>query len=187
MRIRPTAEAGQVLVQIDRKDEALLDQAAAPNRVAAAQVSLKRILVPVDFSLCTREALDFAVFLARQFGAGLTLLNVITPYYAVDPYGMNPPNDCEPDLAFGAQKQLDDLASQALPPEIPAQTLVRRGRPANEIIEAAKELEAGLIVIPTHGRTGLKHVVFGSTVEYVVRHALCPVLTLRAKGPKPEE
>lgn len=187
MRIKPTTEAGQVLVQLDRKDEALLDQAAALHRGPAAAVSLKRILVPVDFSPCSREALDFAVLLARRFGASLIVLNVITPYYAVDPYGMNPPGDFEPDLVSCAGKQLSQLVSQTLPPEVPTQTLVRRGRPANEIIEAAKELDADLIVIPTHGHTGLKHVVFGSTAEYVVRHAMCPVLTLRAKGQKPEE
>jgi nucleotide-binding universal stress UspA family protein len=187
MRIKPTAEAGQVLVQLDRKDDALLEQAAALCRGPAAAVRLKTILVPVDFSHCTREALDFAVLLARQFGASLAVLNVITPYYAVDPYGMNPPGDFEPDLLSCADKQLHHLVRSTLPPEVPAQTLVRRGRPANEIIEAAKELDADLIVIPTHGHTGLKHVVFGSTAEYVVRHAVCPVLTLRAKGQKPEE
>jgi|ERR1017187_9444 nucleotide-binding universal stress UspA family protein len=187
MRIKPTAEAGQVLVELDRKDEALLDQAAALYRGPAGEVRLKRILVPVDFSHCTREALDFAAVLARQFGASLAVLNVITPYYAVDPYGMNPPGDFEPDLVSCAEKQLQHLVSQALPPEVSSQTLVRRGRPANEIIEAAKELDADLIVLPTHGHTGLKHVVFGSTAEYVVRHALCPVLTVRAKGQKPEE
>ncbi len=187
MRIKPTAEAGQVLVQLDRKDEVLLEQAAALHRRQATVVSLKRILVPVDFSSCSKEALDFAALLARQFGASLTVLNVVTPYYAVDPYGMNPPGDFEPDLVSCANKQLDHLVGQALPPEVAAQTLVRRGRPANEIIEAAKDLDADLIVIPTHGHTGLQHVVFGSTAEYVVRHAMCPVLTLRAKGQKPEE
>lgn len=187
MRIKPASEAGQVLVQLDRKDEALLDQATALSRGGASLVSLKRILVPVDFSHCSKEALEFAAPFARQFGASLTVLNVITPYYAVDPYGMNPPGDFEPDLAICAQQQLDRLVSETLPPDVPAQTLVRRGRPANEIIEAAKELDADLIVIPTHGHTGLKHVVFGSTAEYVVRHAPCPVLTLRAKGHQLEE
>ena len=125
MRIKPTAEAGQVLVQLDRKDDALLEQAAALSRGPAAAVRLKTILVPVDFSHCTREALDFAVLLARQFGASLAVLNVITPYYAVDPYGMNPPGDFEPDLLSCADKQLHHLVRSTLPPEVPAQTLVR--------------------------------------------------------------
>jgi nucleotide-binding universal stress UspA family protein len=187
MKIKPTTEAGQVLVRLGRKDEALLEQAASLSSLPAPLVSLKRILVPVDFSDRSKEALDFAVPFARQFEASLAVLHVVVPYCAVDPYGMNPADCYEPDLTDSAKKQLDRLVSGAVPLEVPSQTLVRQGRPANEIIQAAKELDADLIIIPTHGYTGLKHVVFGSTAEYVVRHATCPVLTLRAKGQKPEE
>ena len=69
MKIKPTTKAGQVLVQLDRKDEGLLDQAAAFRPGPASPVSLKKILVPVDFSHCSKEALDFAVPFARQFGS----------------------------------------------------------------------------------------------------------------------
>jgi len=187
MSIGPTEETGPAPGQLAREGESSPDPAAVPICGPARAARLKKILVPVDFAHRTTEALDLAALLARQFGASLTVLHVITPHYAVDPYGVNPPGDLEPDLVSCAAKQLQQLVSRALPPEVPAQTLVRRGRPANEIIEAAKELDADLIVIPTHGHTGLKHVVFGSTADYVVRHAFCPVLTLRAKGQKPEE
>jgi nucleotide-binding universal stress UspA family protein len=181
MRIKPMAEAGQVFVQMDRKDEALLDQAAALNRAPGCLLSLKRILVPVDFSYSSKQALDFAVPFARQFGASLIVLHVVVPFCPIDPYGVSLTEYFEPDLVQHAQKQLDYLVREAVPPELPSQNLMRQGRPANEIIQAAKDQEADLIIIPTHGRTGLQHVVFGSTAEYVVRHATCPVLTLRAK------
>jgi nucleotide-binding universal stress UspA family protein len=187
MKIKSTTKAGQVLVQLGRKDEALLDQAAALNRAPGGLLNLKRILVPVDFSCCSREALDFAASFARLFGASLTVLHVVVPYCPTDPYGVNLPQYFEPDLMNQAQKQLGLLVREAVPPEVLSQNLARQGRPANEIIQAAKEMDADLIIISTHGRTGLKHVVFGSTAEYVVRHATCPVLTLRAKEHKPEE
>jgi nucleotide-binding universal stress UspA family protein len=90
---------------------------------------------------------------------------------------------------YQAQKQLDYLVGEVVPSVALSQTLVRQShdRPANEIIQAANELDADLIIISTHGRTGLKRFVFGSTAEYVVRRASCPVLTLRTREPKQEE
>jgi len=188
MKIKPTTEAGQVLVQLDRKDEALLDQATTLNRASGGLLNLKKILVPVDFSHSSREALDYAVSFARQFDASLIVLHVIVPRCPVDPYGVNLPAYFETDLMYQANKQLDHLVGEAVPPGVESQrvALQGQGRPAHEIIQAAKELDADLIIIPTHGYTGLKHVVFGSTAEYVVRHAACPVLTLRAKEYSPK-
>jgi universal stress protein A len=187
MRIKPTTEAGQVLVELDRKDEALLDQANALNCPPASAISLKRILVPVDFSHCSKEALAFAVSFARQFGANLAIIHVVYPSYTGDPCAIGAPGYIEPDLTYHAEKQLEYLAGETVPREMPWRGLVRTGRPAQVIIEAAKELEADLIIISSHGTTGLKRVVFGSTTEYVVRHAKCAVLTVRATENIPEE
>jgi nucleotide-binding universal stress UspA family protein len=77
------------------------------------------------------------------------------------------------------EKQLSALARDEVPDEISLETLVRSGSPAVEIIDVAKRLPADLIVISTHGRTGLKHVFLGSVAEHVVRHAPCPALVVR--------
>jgi nucleotide-binding universal stress UspA family protein len=187
MKIQPPTETGRLVAELEQKDEASLDQAAVLNRAPGGLPSLKRILVPVDFSHCSKEALKFAAPFARQFGAGLTVLHVVAPFYPIDPYGVNLPDYFGPDLMSQAEKLLDCLVREAVPPEVASQNLTRHGQPAHEIIQASRELGADLIIIPTHGHTGLKHVVFGSTAEYVVRHATCPVLTLRVKASQRNE
>jgi universal stress protein A len=82
-------------------------------------------------------------------------------------------------VSKSAETELRTLASREIPAEINGDTLVRHGLPGEEIVETARELPADLIVISTHGRTGLAHVVIGSVAEQVVRHAPCPVLVLR--------
>jgi len=86
-----------------------------------------------------------------------------------------------------AQAHLQELANQLLPPGLAEKLVVRVGVPYHEIVEAAGELQADLIVITTHGHTGLKHVLLGSTAEWVVRHAPCPVLTVRRRDSSREQ
>jgi len=81
----------------------------------------------------------------------------------------------------GGAKGLAQLAAEALRNEVPADTLVRIGSPALEIVETARNIPADLIVISTHGRTGLKHVFLGSVAEHVVQRAPCPVLVVRER------
>jgi nucleotide-binding universal stress UspA family protein len=85
----------------------------------------------------------------------------------------------EAEMRASGDKQLAALAADEVRGEVPADTLIRSGSPAAEIIAVAQTLPADLIVISTHGRTGLKHVVVGSVTEHVVRHAPCPVLVVR--------
>ena len=84
-------------------------------------------------------------------------------------------------LNKGATERLARLAQEQVPAQFRANTLVRVGKPYHEITSAARELNIDLIVISTHGYTGLKHVVLGSTAERVIRHAPCPVLTVRER------
>lgn len=178
MKVRPTAHAAAVLVESGRNDDALLGRAeTAPN--IGSLLKLKKILVPVDFSECSKKALTYAIPYAKQFGAQLIILHVIAPYYAVDPYGLSQIERVEAELEQEGKKQLTALVQQNIPSQIDGEIVLRHGQAAPEIVVAAKELNADLIVISTHGRTGLKHVMFGSTAESVVRQAPCPVLTVR--------
>jgi len=78
-----------------------------------------------------------------------------------------------------ARQELDKLAKEEIPDSVPVKTIIKTGKPFLEIIENAGELDVDLIIIATHGRTGVEHILFGSTAEKVVRKAPCPVLTLR--------
>ncbi|MGO8676223.1 MAG: universal stress protein [Limisphaerales bacterium] len=162
-------------MKLDRTDDALLNQPETPL------VSLQRILVPIDFSACSMQALQWAVPFARHFGATLELVHVVTPSYAIDPCGLNEYAQAESWETEDAKARLEELAGSA-GPDLPVESHVRRGRPASEIVGAARDLKADLIVISTHGYCGLERVFLGSTAENVVRHADCPVLTIRAKA-----
>jgi universal stress protein A len=180
MKIKPTATAGQVVVQIGWEDDHLLEQGA--RQAARAPFRLKRILVPIDFSPCARQALQFAVPFARQFEAKIVLVNVVEPLVLPENLMLAVPElpEVGTTLVTAAQQRLDLLAEKELPAQHRLPSLVRVGRPYNEIISVANEEDIDLIIISTHGYTGLKHVLLGSTAERVVRHAPCPVLTVRS-------
>jgi nucleotide-binding universal stress UspA family protein len=173
MKIKPTLNRTRVLLDVGREDELLLAKAAAP------QFKLRTILVPVDFSECSKKALTYALPLAKQFGATITVLHVVPPYYAADPYGLTQYERIEAELRAVGQKKLTTLVQEYVSDDVQSSIVVTNGRAATEIVEVARKQDADLIVISTHGYTGLKHVVFGSTAEHVVRHATCPVLTVR--------
>ncbi len=179
MKIKPTSKAGQVVVQLDRLDDHLLDESV--KQAAAAPFRLKRILVPIDFSACSRRALSYALRFAGQFGAQLLLVHVVEPMVVPENMLLAVPElpEAGGGLVNDAQQRLDQLARKEIPAEIKVQTTVRVGRPYHEIIETAQAEDVDLITIATHGYTGLKHVFLGSTAERVVRHASCPVLTVR--------
>lgn len=156
----------------------------ATNAVAGATaIELKRILVPVDFSDPSEQAIRYAMRLAKHFGADITLLYVLEESAAVAPLPNMPVGSSySEEEAAEAEKRLHCLA-QIIAPGAPkrAPTQIRRGIAAQEIVDAAKTLESDLIVIATHGYTGWKHFCIGSTAESVVRTAPCPVLVVREK------
>jgi universal stress protein A len=143
---------------------------------------VKSILVPLDFSPSSKKALDYAVAFARQFKSKLTLLHVVEPVATPDfaasfPLGME--NDR---LMAAARNELESVVMAArIPPGTVEKALVRFGRSFHEIAEAARTRKVDLIIIATHGYTGLKHALLGSTTERVVRHAPCPVLVVRQR------
>ena len=180
MKIKPAKESGNVLVELSPSDSERLSQAGKTVNGSPSPFKLARILVPVDFSDCSKKALQYAVPFARQFGAAITLLHVVQVYYpSGSEFGMVDVPLLETDLRKGAETQLATLAEQEIRKQVPNQCEVRVGPAVPEIIAAARALESDLIILSTHGRTGLKHVFLGSVAENVVRLAPCPVLVVR--------
>jgi universal stress protein A len=171
MKIKPATPSGGVIVELTRGETAL--PASPPLRI-------KRILVPVDFSGCSRKAVKYAVALARQFDAEILLLFVVQVNYLAggEMGGVDFPL-FEQEMREAGRRKLELLIADDIGGLAPVSASVRAGQPVGEIVAAAKDLDADVIVIATHGHTGLKHVLLGSTAENVVRHAPCPVLVVR--------
>ncbi len=144
-------------------------------------LKIKTILVPIDFSETSKKALIYAARMAEQFGSRIILLNVVEPIATPD-FAYNPLLLETDKVKSAAKRRLESISRDALlMPKMVERVLVRFGSPFAEITSAARTLKADLIILTTHGYTGLKHVFMGSTAERVVRHAPCPVLTVREK------
>ena len=145
---------------------------------------IKTILFPTDFSQGARAAMDHAVSLARDYNAKLVLLYVIQDISIAEWYipSSLSVTDLVEDMQKSAWKEMDKWGAEASTKVKEVEKMVERGVPFVEIIKTAKEKGADLIVIGTHGRTGIDHMLFGSTAEKVVRKAPCPVLTVRIAG-----
>ena len=143
--------------------------------------SFQKILVATDFSDCSVEACAYALSLARKFDASLHVLHVINE--PVDLRGFYVPHisfeQLEKEIADGAASMLATFCKDNLQEFSNYTTAVATGVPYEEITRIAQEQDTSLIVIGTHGRSGLDHLIFGSTAERVVRSAPCPVLTIR--------
>lgn len=174
MKVKPT-KSGNVVVELQRKDDPLLAKAEQSSELG----QIRRLLVPVDFSAGSRKAVVYASAFARQFSAQITFLHVIQVNYAYGEFGAIDFTALEREMRASAQKELQHLLTTAREAGLNAEILVREGSPAKVIAEVASELSSDLILISTHGYTGLKHVLMGSIAEHVVRYAPCPVLVVR--------
>jgi nucleotide-binding universal stress UspA family protein len=152
-------------------------------------MEIRTILLPTDFSECGNYALSHAAAMARKFGASIICLNVIEPIVPTVGYsGMTEPlpiADIAEQLEDSAERELPKIAECEEFAGLNVEELVVHGEAASEIVRVAREREVDLIVIASHGRTGLGRIIFGSTAESVVRHASCPVLVV--KPPQEEE
>ncbi len=145
-------------------------------------IDLHSILVPTDFSKSSENALRYAVAFAEKFGAQLYLLHVVQDLTWFIPEAiLVAPAAIPPTEQFhtAALTALDRVIKGLNLPGIKTQAEVRQGIPFQGIIEFAREKNVDLIVMGTHGHTGLAHVFLGSTAEKVVRKGPCPVLTVR--------
>ena len=146
-------------------------------------MEIRSILVPTDFSECAGHALAPAAALARLMKARLICLHVVEP--VVPTVGFTPV--AEPLPVADISEHLEDSATRELPKiarqeecvGLEVEDVITHGEAASEIVRVAKERGADLIVISSHGRTGLGRILFGSTAESVVRHAPCPVLVVK--------
>lgn len=164
--------------------EQVVREAACPVMTIREKASapgpahLKKILVPVDFSEHAREALRYARHIASQYHSELTILHVIErtihPAFYIA--------DFAPELKKKTTDALDALVGETELPGVPQKVLVREGSAARDIVEIAAEENIDLIIIATHGLSGIRHFLLGSVTEKVVRSAPCPVFTVKVHG-----
>jgi universal stress protein A len=141
---------------------------------------VQRILVPVDFSETSKQALEYAYFIANRFDAKLDVLHVWRPSeYAGDQMVVLTRSEPELTLSTFLRNHADQQLSAFLQGVPHSKQLLESGEPAQVIAKVAGEGGYDLVIMGTHGRTGLSHMMMGSVAEKVVRMAPCPVLTYR--------
>ena len=157
-----------------------------PKRAAIGPPSFEihSILVPIDFSIHSKNALKYAVPMARQFGATIHLVYVVEPtvYPADLGFGQVVLPGVEDELREKGGEELQSLIRKEIGKTARSSWSVRTGNPHQEILREAEERKVDLIVVATHGHSGVEHMLFGSTADRIVRHATCPVLTVRPQS-----
>ncbi|HEX8438477.1 universal stress protein [Archangium sp.] len=147
--------------------------------------NIQRILVPVDFSETSKRALDYAYLFANRFDAKLDVLHVWRPSeYAGDEMVVMTRSEPELTLSTYLRNHADQQLSAFLEGVPHSQQMLESGEPALVIAKVAAEGKYDLVIMGTHGRTGLSHMMVGSVAEKVVRLAPCPVLTYRTPAEK---
>lgn len=146
-------------------------------------MEIRSILLPTDFSECANYALSYAASFARSANASIICVHVIEPVVPTVGYtGMAEPlpiADISDQLEGSAERELPKIAEAEECAGLNVEEVIAHGDAASEIVRVARERGVDLIVIASHGRTGLGRMLFGSTAESVVRHAPCPVLVVK--------
>jgi universal stress protein A len=152
-----------------------------PDFREASSFAPQSILVPLDFSPLSETALQRACEIAEQFGSKLTLLHAVEPIVSPAEYTVVPLEmaDVNVQLLGEHKTRLTAIQDRLLEDGLDCQVEVKLGKPWQVITDEAKNIMCDLIVIATHGRTGAKHFLMGSTAERVVQHAPCSVLVVR--------
>ena len=154
---------------------------------SSSELQLKRILVPTDFSESSERALKYAVRLGAPYKAEVVLLHV---FHLKEYLGLlSQREDIDSAIAnqvldaskSGAMEKLEDLVRRVDGKDVVVLPILLIGVPFEEIVRYGGEHQADLIVMPTHGRTGLAHFLLGSTTERVISHSACPVLVIRTR------
>ena len=146
---------------------------------------INKIVCPTDFSEPSYEALKTGVEMADHFSSELILVHVVTPIPFIpihdDPSSFNLPL-YEKEMEASAQKSLNEVFKEKIPSSVNGRTMVMQGDPATQIVRLADNEHAEMIIIATHGLTGLRKFMFGSVTEKVIRFANCPVLSIRVSA-----
>jgi len=159
-------------------------QAAKPSALR-----IRRILVPLDFSGESRQALKYAIALAEKFNARIALAHVVAPLpVPIMPTALGMGVAYVPMPIRGQRKHavtaLHERGETLIPRALDERSIVTTGHAASQIIAIAEQIDADVIVLTTHGHSGVTRFLMGSTAEQVVRHARCPVMTVRRTPPK---
>jgi nucleotide-binding universal stress UspA family protein len=158
-----------------------------PSVDSSGELQLKRILVPTDFSESSERALKYAVRLGRPYKAEVVVLHVfhLKEYLGLlsqrEDIDSATANQVLEASKVGAIEKLEGLVRRVGEKEVAVLPTLLVGVPFEEIVRYAAEHQADLIVMPTHGRTGLAHFLLGSTTERVISHSVCPVLVIRTR------
>jgi universal stress protein A len=144
-------------------------------------IRIQRILVPIDFSEHSKNALKYAIPFAQQFKASIDVIYIVEPavYPADFSFGQIGFPNMEDELRVRGSSELENLIRTEISGRVTSRKVVRTGKPFYEINQYASEENIDLIIIATHGHSGMEHILFGSTAEKVVRKAPCPVLVVR--------
>ena len=160
-------------------DKAGRKTATAPaSAMSPLQFHIGKILVPVDFSEHSRKALRYALAFANQFDAEVTLVHIVEQMVYPGDW-MYPPLAVTDFASEKREQMIERLRSLDAGSGVRTNHVVRLGRAWQEVVEIARESQTDMIILATHGYTGLKHVLLGSVAEKIVRHAPCPVLSVR--------
>jgi nucleotide-binding universal stress UspA family protein len=174
---------GRAEIRDEKPSPAMQAPAPSPRRDRLAATGIKRILVPVDFSTAGKPALRYAKSLAQLTGARVCLVHVMERIYQVNA-SYDGEEFSHAQLDTSRMREMITRKIGALQAGmfrgIRTAFEIREGVAHHEIVEAARTSKASLVVMATHGYTGLQHVLLGSTTERVVRHAPCPVLVVRS-------
>jgi len=171
---------GSVAEQVVRRAPCPVLTVRQEHPVPRRPGAIPEIVVPVDFSPFSRPTLKYAVDLARHYGAKLALVHVVEQVNLPNVYGIDPIPVVAPDLQARSLQALEALAADEIPPSQPFDCTVLIGHAGHDIVEFADDRDSDMIVIATHGLTGLKRLLMGSVTEQVVRAAACPVFTVRS-------
>ncbi len=153
-------------------------------------VTMRTILFPTDGSACSKGALGYALSCASQYGARLVALHVIDSRWeehvrqAFSALGRGTTLEAWKGREEEAQRILQEVAEAATTAGVAVETQFATGIPHEEILRVARALPADVIIMGTHGRTGISHALMGSVTERIVRQAPCPVLTVRQVEPE---
>jgi universal stress protein A len=168
MKVRMARRSRKVVLELEPKDSAL-------PPVSLPELRLKQILVPVDFSECSRKALRYAALFAKQFNTEVLLLHV------VEVVPMEGQAEVATEARDAVERKLFEWRKEFASPGS-VQMVVREGIAAHQqIVEAASDCNSDWIIVGHHSRSGLPRMLLGSTAEKVVRHAPCPVLVIRER------